>query len=215
MFEKFFDIIDDRADNNKIDVEEIKNQMVEDFKKEKVRKSVSDIVLLGAVYGTGIGEITIAEKTELRPAMRPIVEMGVAAIGVEEVPRFVVGLKPINPKNFLIDPNATSIEDALGCAIEEYVSIHSVVAGMEAGVYKKVENLGPAAVEDDLEPVQEDIEYQQDKVKLLRYYGLIPKFMLEEDGEKIMELFSKKQEEFGSEAAEYTELVEYGSLKVN
>jgi hypothetical protein len=206
--EKFFDIIDDRADNNKIDVEEIKNQMVEDFKKEKVRKSVSDIVLLGAVYGTGIGEITIAEKTELRPAMRPIVEMGVAAIGVEEVPRFVVGLKPINPKNFLIDPNATSIEDALGCAIEEYVSIHSVVAGMEAGVYKKVENLGPAAVEDDLEPVQEDIEYQQDKVKLLRYYGLIPKFMLEEDGEKIMELFSKKQEEFGSEAAEYTELVE-------
>lgn len=206
--EKFFDIIDDKADNNKIDVEEIKNQMVEDFKKEKVRKSVSDIVLLGAVYGTGIGEITIAEKTELRPAMRPIVEMGVAAIGVEEVPRFVVGLKPINPKNFLIDPNATSIEDALGCAIEEYVSIHSVVAGMEAGVYKKVENLGPAAVEDDLEPVQEDIEYQQDKVKLLRYYGLIPKFMLEEDGEKIMELFSKKQEEFGSEAAEYTELVE-------
>ena len=206
--EKFFDIIDDRTDNNKIDVEEIKNQMVEDFKKEKVRKSVSDIVLLGAVYGTGIGEITIAEKTELRPAMRPIVEMGVAAIGVEEVPRFVVGLKPINPKNFLIDPNATSIEDALGCAIEEYVSIHSVVAGMEAGVYKKVENLGPAAVEDDLEPVQEDIEYQQDKVKLLRYYGLIPKFMLEEDGEKIMELFSKKQEEFGSEAAEYTELVE-------
>ena len=206
--EKFFDIIDDKNDNNKIDVEEIKNQMAEDFKKEKVRKSTSDVILLGAVYGTGIGEITIAEKTELRPAMRPIVEMGVSAIGVEEVPRFVVGLKPISPKNFLIDPVASSVEEALGCAIEEYVSLHSVVAGMESGVYKKIDNLAPTAVEDDLEPVQEDIEYQQDKVKLLRYYGLVPKYMLEEDGEKIAELFTKKVEEFGNEAASYADLVE-------
>ncbi len=207
--EKFFDIIDDRNDQEKIDVEQIKNQMYEDFKRTKVRKQVSDVVLMGAIYGTGIGEITIAEKTELRPAMRPIVEMGVSAIGVEEVARFIVGLKPINPKNFLIDPTASSIEEALGCAVEEYVSLHSVVAGMESGVYTKIENLGQTAVDTDLEPVQEDIEYQQDKVKLLRYYGLVPKYLIEaKDGEEVVELFAKKQEEFGTEAASYTELVE-------
>ena len=207
--EKFFDIIDDRNDQEKIDVEQIKNQMYEDFKRTKVRKQVSDVVLMGAIYGTGIGEITIAEKTELRPAMRPIVEMGVSAIGVEEVARFIVGLKPINPKNFLIDPTASSIEEALGCAVEEYVSLHSVVAGMESGVYAKIENLGQTAVDTDLEPVQEDIEYQQDKVKLLRYYGLVPKYLIEaKDGEEVVELFAKKQEEFGTEAASYTELVE-------
>jgi len=207
--EKFFDIVDDLKDTQRIDVEQIKNQMYEDFKNQKVRKSVSDIVLLGAVYGTGIGEITIAEKTELRPAMRPIVEMGVSAIGVEEVPKFVVGLKAINPKNFLIDPTAISIEEALGCAVEEYVSLHSVVAGMESGVYNKIENLGQTAVDTDLEPVQEDIEYQQDKVKLLRYYGLVPKYLIESsDDEEIVELFAKKLEEFGNEAADYTELVE-------
>lgn len=207
--EKFFDIIDDRNDQEKIDVEQIKNQMYEDFKRTKVRKQVSDVVLMGAIYGTGIGEITIAEKTELRPAMRPIVEMGVSAIGVEEVSRFIVGLKPINPKNFLIDPTASSIEEALGCAVEEYVSLHSVVAGMESGVYAKIENLGQTAVDTDLEPVQEDIEYQQDKVKLLRYYGLVPKYLIEaKDGEEVVELFAKKQEEFGTEAASYTELVE-------
>ena len=207
--EKFFDIVDDQKDQQKLDVEQIKNQMYEDFKNQKVRKSVSDIVLLGAVYGTGIGEITIAEKTVLRPAMRPIVEMGVSAIGVEEVPKFVVGLKAINPKNFLIDPTATSIEEAMGCAVEEYVSLHSVVAGMEAGVYKKVDNLGQAAVDSDIEPVQEDVEYQQDKVLLLRYYGLVPKYLIESGSdEEIVELFAKKQEEFGNEAADYTELVE-------
>ena len=207
--EKFFDITDDLADKNRIDVEQLKNQMYEDFKKEKVRKAVSDTIVLGAVYGTGIGEIVIAEKNELAPASRPIVEMSMTAVGVEERSRFVVGLKPINPKNFLIDPNATSIEDALGCAIEEYVSLHSVVAGMESGVYKTVPNFGPTAVDSDLEPVQETIEYQQDKVLLLRYYGLIPKFLLEsEDTEQIVKIFADKTEEFGTEAAPYTDLVE-------
>ena len=207
--EKFFDITDDLADKNRIDVEQLKNQMYEDFKKEKVRKAVSDTIVLGAVYGTGIGEIVIAEKNELAPASRPIVEMSMTAVGVEERSRFVVGLKPINPKNFLIDPNATSIEDALGCAIEEYVSLHSVVAGMESGVYKTVPNFGPTAVDSDLEPVQETIEYQQDKVLLLRYYGLIPKFLLEsEDTEQIVKIFADKTDEFGTEAAPYTDLVE-------
>jgi hypothetical protein len=207
--EKFFDIVDDLRDQNRIDIEQVKNQMYEDFKKEKIRKAVSDTIVLGAVYGTGIGEITISEKTELAPASRPIVEMGMTAVGVEERNRFVVGLKPVNPKNFLIDPNATSVEEALGCAIEEYVSLHSVVAGMESGVYKKVTNFGPVSVESDLEPTQELVEYQQDKVLLLRYYGLVPKFLLDsENTEEIVKIFQEKTTEFGSDAASYTELVE-------
>lgn len=207
--EKFFDIVDDQADQQRIDVEQIKRQMTEDFKRNRVRKDISDVILLGAVYGTGIGEIVVSEKTEKAPAMRPIAEMGITAVGVEERTKFNVGLKPINPKNFLIDPVSTNVEEAMGCAIEEYVSIHSVVAGMESGVYEKVMNLGPTAVDTDLEPVQEEIEYQQDKVKLLRYYGLVPKFLIEaKDDEEITSLFNEKTEEYGTEAADYTELVE-------
>ena len=207
--EKFFDIVDDQADQQRIDIEQIKRQMTEDFKRNRVRKDISDVILLGAVYGTGIGEIVVSEKTEKAPAMRPIAEMGITAVGVEERTKFNVGLKPINPKNFLIDPVSTNIEDAMGCAVEEYVSIHSVVAGMESGVYDKVMNLGPTAVDTDLEPVQEEIEYQQDKVKMLRYYGLVPKFLIEaKDDEEITSLFNEKTEEYGTEAADYTELVE-------
>jgi len=207
--EKFFDIDDDRLDTDRVDVEQIKRQMTEDFKRNRVRKDISDIILLGAVYGTGVGEIVVSEKTEKTPASRPIAEMGITAVGVEERVKFNVGLKPINPKNFLIDPVSTNIEDALGCAVEEYVSIHSVVAGMESGVYEKVMNLGPTAVDTDLEPVQEEIDYQQDKVKVLRYYGLIPKFLIEaSDSEEVTSLFNEKTEEYGTEAADYTELVE-------
>jgi hypothetical protein len=206
--DKFFDIDDDFADQDKSDIENIRRAMAEDFKKCKVRKSIADTMLLSAVYGTGIGEIELVEKKELYPDTRPIDGLGLNAVGVSEKTKVYVGIKPINPKNFLIDPTASNIEDALGCAIEEFVSFHSVVAGMESGIYEKVPNLAPAAVESDLEPVQEAVDYQEDKVKLLRYYGLFPRYLLEADEEEIVSLFADKTEEFGVEAADYTELVE-------
>jgi len=208
--EKFFDITDDLADQQRIDVEQVKNQMIEDFKKDKVRKSVSDIILLSAIYGTGIGEVLLKEKTELAPAMRPIAEMGLTAVGVEEKQRFSVQLRPINPKNFLIEPSAATVEESLGCAIEEFVSLHSVISGMESGVYEKVPNFGATTVDDDLEPVQEDIAYQQNRVKLLRWYGMVPRRLLEtafEDGEYV-DLFNEDNKELGVDGAEYSDLVE-------
>jgi len=208
--ERFFDITDDLADQQRIDIEQVKNQLTEDFKKDKVRKSVSDIILLSAVYGTGIGEVLLKEKTEFSPAMRPIAEMGLTAVGVEEKQRFSVQLRPINPKNFLIEPSAASVEDSLGCAIEEFVSLHSVIAGMESGVYEKVPNFGATTVDDDLEPVQEDIAYQQNRVKLLRWYGMVPRRLLEtafEDGEYV-DLFNEDNKELGVDGAEFSDLVE-------
>lgn len=207
--EKFFDIDDDIADQQRIDIEAVKKQMTEDFKKDRIRKSVSDVILLSAVYGTGIGEIILEEKTELAPAMRPIVEMGLTAVGVEEKQRFCVKLKPINPKNFLVDPNAMSIEDSLGVAIEEFVPLHKVVMAMENGVYEKVEGLSSTAPDTDLEPVQEDVHQQENRVKLLRYYGLVPKALLDNAFEdKYIDLVAEGDPDVGAYAAEFSELVE-------
>ena len=207
--EKFFDITDDLADQQKVDIEAVKNQMTEDFKKDRVRKSISDVILLSAVYGTGIGEIILEEKTELAPAMRPIVEMGLTAVGVEEKQRFCIKLKPVNPKNFLVDPNAMSIEDSLGVAIEEFVPLHKVVMAMESGVYEKVPNLSSTAVDTDLEPVQEDVHQQQNRVKLMRYYGLVPKALLDNAFEdKYVDLVAEGDEDLGAYSAEFSELVE-------
>ena len=208
--EKFFDITDNLADPQKIDIQLIRNQMLEDFKKGNVRKAVSDIILLSAIYGNGIGEIIVYEKKELIPAMQPVVEMGITAVGVQEKTRFCVGLKPITPYNFLIDPSASNVQEALGCAIEELVSIHSVVSAMESGVYETVPDLSQYAIETDLEPSQEVSDYQENRVKLLRYYGLIPKYMLDnqDDSEKFEEIFNKQADEYGTQAADYSDLVE-------
>jgi len=203
---EFFDIKDDIMDvnGNPLDVDEIKAKLNEDFKQDKIIKAIDAIELMAEIYGTGIGEILVKESTAYRPATKPIPGVaGTAAIGVEEYKRISVPLKPVNPKNFLIDPNADSIEDALGIAIEKYVSIHKVVQNMENGTYKKVD-LGSDYTSQELEPTQENSQYQDDKVKLLTYYGLVPKELLDgEDEGDYEELFPE-----GSEAEDYANLVE-------
>jgi hypothetical protein len=161
---------------------------------------------MAEIYGTGIGEIIVTTKKEFVPATQPIPgQPGQAAIGVIETDRISVQIVPVNPKNFLFDPNGTSIDDCMGVAIEKYVSIHKVVQGQEKGIYRKVE-LGLDSLDDRLEPTQESSQYQDDKVKLLTYYGLVPREYLEQiesEGAEIVDLFPED-----SVQDEYSDLVE-------
>jgi hypothetical protein len=182
----FFDISDDVSDTEKTDIEQMKSLLSEDFKKDKVRKNIGQIMTLAEIYGTGVGEIIVKQKKHLAPATQPTAQPGLAMIGVNKNVRVAVELKPINPRNFLIDPNATSIDDAMGCAIEEYVGRHAVIKGMEDGVYMSAD-LGDAALDTDLEPNQDLTYYQNDKVLLLRYYGLVPKKLLDNPEDNLIE----------------------------
>ncbi len=203
---EFFDIDDDIQDvnGNPIDVELIKAQLMEDFKQDKIRKSIDQIELMAEIYGTGIGEIIVKSEKVFVPATQPIPgQPGQAAIGVVEKPRIAVKIVPVNPKNFLFDPNGTSVDDCLGVAIEKYVSMHKVVEGMERGIYRKV-NIQPAAEDTDLEPTQEISQYASDKVRLLTYYGLVPREYLKAAEEsEVEDLFPED-----SAADEYSDMVE-------
>ena len=205
---EYFDIADDVADINgtPLDVEAMKVKLQEDMtNKGKIRKTIDQVELMAEIYGTGICELVVKKEKELTPQTMPIPGSQQAAFGVQEKDYFCVKYVPVNPKNFLIDPNATSVEDAMGVAIEKFVSIHKVVEGMEKGIYRKV-NITPSANDDDLEPTQELTEFQDDKVKLLTYYGLVPREYLEQlenDGEEVVDLFPEE-----STADKYSGLVE-------
>jgi hypothetical protein len=204
---EFFDIKDDIMDynGNPMDVQALRALLMEDLTANKIRKSVDQIELMAEIYGTGIGEIMVKTEMEYIPSTQPIPGSTQAAYGVQEKEYFCVKINPVNPKNFLIDPNATSIEDAMGVAIEKFVSIHKVVEGMERGIYRKVD-IGPAGNDDDLEVTQEVVQYQDDKVKLLTYYGLVPREYLDElenDGDEVVDLFPES-----STADTYSDLVE-------
>ena len=206
--EYFFDINDDMQDKEPQDIEYVKQYMHECFKKNKVNKAISDIILLGSIYGTGIGEVIIEEKQELTPATRPVPEGDAVAVGVEEATKLIVSIRAVNPKNFLIDPTATTIDDSLGCAIEEFVSAHKVAQGMDSGVYDK-KNIGLDSNDNSLEPTQESSDPSDGRVKLLRYYGLVPRDLIEdmEDGE-VVSLFPEDESDEGVVQKDYSGMVE-------
>ena len=203
---EFFDIVDDQQDPQQNDLQLMRTQMHEDFKFSKIKKSLDNIILLGELYGTGIGEVIVEEKTVMTPATQPIPGSNMAAIGVNETKKFMVGLNPINPRNFLIEPNAKDVESSLGVAIEEYVAYHTIIQGMVDGTYRKV-GITPAYEDMRLEPTQETTQRQDDKVRLIRYYGKVPKSYLtglqKKDGEEVIDLFPE-----GSKGEDYQDLVE-------
>ena len=85
------------------------------------------------------------------------------------------------PQNFLIDPVATSVEDAMGVAVDEFVSKHSVELLQEQNIYRDA-YIESAAPDSDLEPDQDLTLYNDDKVRLTKYYGLVPRELLEAEG---------------------------------
>ena len=201
----FFDIEDDLKDvnGNPLDVEMLKAQLMEDFKLDKIRKSIDQIELMAEIYGTGIGEIVVKTEKVFEAATQPIPgEMGQAAIGVVEKNRIAVKINPVNPKNFLFDPNGTSIDDCMGVAIEKYIGIHKIVEGIEKGIYRKVD-ITSSYEDTDLEPTQEVSQYRDEKVLLLTYYGLVPREYLTNKDEEVQELFPEN-----SYAEDYSDMVE-------
>jgi len=196
---KWFDIEDDVADNEKRDIAVLREVLYKDFKKNKVRKSVAECLINAAVFGTGIAEVVLEEEKEFQPATQPVMGGDLTAVGVNIVDKTCVKLRPVMPQNFLIDPLATSVEEALGCAVDEFVPTHSVEQLQEQGVYRNV-YVGEAAPDFDIEPDKDLSVFEDDKVRLTKYYGLVPRHLLkaaqeEEEAEEVEELIANEEED--------------------
>ena len=177
---RFFDIKDDLRDGEPQDVVFLREQLYRDFQQNKARKGVAECLINAAVYGTGVAEIVLQEEKEMKPASQPIMEGQMQAVGVNIADRTVCKLRPILPQNFLIDPVATSIEEAIGVAVDEFVPYHQVELLQESGVYKDVD-ITLAYNDTDLDPDPELIDQPDNKVRLTKYYGLVPKYLVEDE----------------------------------
>ena len=202
---KWFDIKDDVRDQNPADIAALRSYLEEDFAKNKVRKNVAECLINAAVFGTGIAEVVIEEEKEMAPATQPVMGGELQAVGVTIQDRTCVKLRPVMPQNFLIDPVATDIDTALGCAVDEYVSSHLVEQLQEKGVYRD-EPLSVAASDFDLEPDQELTTFPEDKVRLTKYYGLVPTHLLKaamedaEEDEEVVEFGEEEEDTYYTEA---------------
>ena len=208
----FFDIRDDLQDPDPRDVGFLKKQLTEDLNFAKTRSSVAECLINAAVFGTGIGELMLEETAELTPATQPAMDGQMTAIGVMKKDRFIVKLDPVMPQNFLIDPLATSIEDALGVAIDKMVPEHQVRMNIDSGIYMDVDfECTPS--DPDLEDASKvNPVYEDGMVRLTKYYGLVPTELLKEsitielsqDGEETEEVIELADQD---DESSYTEVI--------
>lgn len=206
------------------EVEKLRMHLQYSLDKQNVKSSISEIFLNAALYGTGIGEVICEDKEEFNPSDQPHPDNpNVKVRGVTSSKHFIVRLEPISPFNFGIDPSARNIDEALGCCIDIIVPKHTVMSKMQSGDYITVDNVG--SFEEKYSDYTAFGELREpsvdDKVRLLKYYGLVPKNLLdyfseEAKGSEIVDLSkqmgaSQNDQMSGEGGADYdmdTELVE-------
>lgn len=175
-----FDIRDNTGDENPGDMAQLREELLLDFKKRRFRRANSECLLNGAVVGTGIMELVLDQVTKVVPATDPI-DKNTRAVGVEESEVVVIDYRPVHPKNFRIDPAATTVEEALGVAIDEYVPCHQVEQLQESGVYRDDVVIGTASWDTNISADQTLSQQPRTQCRLIKYYGLVPTDLLKED----------------------------------
>jgi hypothetical protein len=181
---KWFDATDDSVDDNPADIAMWRDQLAEDFTKEEVEACMSEVFLNGAIYGTGIGKMILKEVVDKKISPTAIGDTEITKVGVESTNTIRIGVQAVHPKEFVIDPSARSVDDALGMAHITEVPKHTVQAKQASGVYFDVPLtgysdtiVGSMNYETDGGELKDLRE--QDKTMIVEYHGFVPRDLLE------------------------------------
>ena len=179
---KWFDIKDDMLDQDPTDAEYVRNLLQEDLESTGCKDAICEVFLNGAIYGTGIGKISVEESTWKYPVEVPIEGTMVSERILQEDNVIDVKVEAISPKEFLIDPSAVNINEALGVAHEVVKPRHSIIEGIENGTYRDIPIEGSYNQErfDGFDPEQSRAD-ASDQIKITEYWGKVPARFLSED----------------------------------
>jgi len=181
---KWFDIKDDMLDQDPSDADYIRNLLQEDLEKTGCKDAICEVFLNGAIYGTGIGKIVVKQSIERSPIEENIGGTMATTRTVVEISAIDVHVEPISPKEFLIDPSANSINDALGVAHEVIKPRYHVVEGIRSGIYRDVPLDGDYDQVDFGYDPESKIADESDSVKITEYWGKVPKRFLKASADK-------------------------------
>lgn len=181
---KWFDVSDNYSDEDKTDIAMWRDQMAEDCTKEDVESRMSEIYLNGALYGTGIGKIVLNEVVNRKIIPRTIGDTDISTVDIQEENTIRVGLQAVHPKEFVIDPTARTIDEALGMAHITDVPRHTILKGMASGIYRDVvlSHYTDTIVGNTKSDTTNDLKTidEENKTLLIEYHGLVPKYLLEQ-----------------------------------
>lgn len=170
--QKWIDMEDDLMDEQKTDMALIRDQLIEDMDLNNVPDAIAECYLNGAIYGTGIAKIIVEETSEMQTD-----EIGVTG----DVTYTKCSLEAICPEDFVIEPEARTIPESLGCAHIVVRPKHGVEAKQASGVYKAVP-LGDYADDRDVSSKGEwKSSVISDKVEIIEYHGLVPTWLIQDE----------------------------------
>ena len=191
---KWFDIQDDMLDENPQDAEYVRNLLQEDLEKTGCKDAICEVFLNSAIYGTGIGKIVVEQSIERTPAEVPVEGTTTTTRQLVEYPSIDVRVEPISPKEFLMDPSANTINEALGVAHEVIKPRYHVVEGILSGIYRDVPLDGSYdTVSFGYDPEMKQAD-ESDSVKITEYWGKVPKRFLKASKDKDDFEYTKKDE---------------------
>ncbi len=191
---KWFDIQDDMLDQDKTDAEYVRNILQEDLEKTGVKDAICEVFLNGAIYGTGIGKIVVEQNIERVPQEVPVDGTMTTTRELLEIPIIDVKVEAISPKEFLIDPSANSINEALGVAHEVIKPRYHVVEGIKSGIYRDVPLDGDYnTIRFGFDPETKQAD-ESDNVKITEYWGKVPKRFLKKNKNNDDFEYTKKDE---------------------
>lgn len=176
----WFDLEDDVDDQDLLDMFVLREHLREDLDAAEVPAAISQVFLLGAVYGTGIAKIVPEEISERRVRLIES-DAGPAAVRYE-INKIRCFVDPVLPQQFAIDPAVTlsgtaGINQGLGVAHIIPVPKHRIVAKQRAGLYFD-EDVGASTDNRSLFPDQTTVSTLKDQTKIVEYHGLVPKALL-------------------------------------
>jgi hypothetical protein len=180
---KWFDVSDDFVDQDPTDIAMWRDQMAEDLERENVEGSFSECYLNGALYGTGLGKIILQEREVKNIIPKHIGNSDILEPTVETEKHVRVGLVAVHPKEFVIDPTARTIDEALGMAHITTVPKHEVQRKQTQGIYRSValSHYTDSIVGGHTEVEKPDLRdiREEDKTMLIEYHGFVPKHLLD------------------------------------
>jgi hypothetical protein len=193
--EQWFDVRDDVGDQNPVDIAIIRRNLQEDLNLYKVKDGIVEALLNGAIYGTGIAKVNVTEETTRVPMESPIPDTLTTDTVVNEKEIIKVKIESLTPKEFVIDPCATTIEEALGVAQIVTKPKYEIVEAIKAGIYedKPIGNYEDMDLGYDDEMGYDDSD--DHKVKIVEYWGRVPVKYLDEKNEGLSEEFDYDEDE--------------------
>jgi len=150
--------------------------LLDDFEEYGVKHAVSEIILNGAIYGTGIGKVVV-DRIKV-----PKVDSSNGLPGIVNEIKYCIRLVPMSPRNTVIDPDARTVDDALGVAHDIKLPLSVIQKRISDGIYR---NIPLRPYKEEIEQLSSLGEYalssdQAQACRVVEWHGLVPENMIDE-----------------------------------